>query len=902
MRNRDLVAYLKPVKSRFGSPLVVELLDLTGQVTDVEATPHRIVLRLDLPAGLFRVFLRTTANAFDMATASVEMVRVPDGARVMVGPWDLDHVHNVMALPMARVTVNGALKGGLWFAMPGPEEIAEGRLFADCGFEARAGINEVVLELIERDRERIGWDRLEFLEVREDDRRCVPLLPASAERPRLFARRAEASSAGERWARRPEMEQLQASLRQEPLTMLTDNSQGTLSLAMIVYALTGDVAIGKRAHAAVMELARASTWSGRPDPLLMGGENDRGISLRLFHVALAWEHLPPLLSVEDRAALLSKAEEYLQKMYDFTLLQRAYMGYPAIDPHALGSWNGTAIACMAFYDELEIARKALPFFHGLFLDSLTLFPDSGKAAWATYFPFHMVLYLAAATTFAGPLPEIAQSRFLDHLGDALLKSFASPNSQELQRGLRTREHRFLTAFLCRFHPTADIASIYRKFVALEKQAAGDVLPGIFDLLYAPDGKGPAAELAREPLYARDVGDVIIASESVPMVSLSMSAGAKAGRRASFTLMPQNREFAPAMGALEVSVDGAPVLCNLNISSYGINSALTNTMCLEDGGGVTNGQYLNGAVRPDQCSVMRRYLCGARFVYAHVTLTHALAPALEVESAERVLVFDRRTGAIVIADSFAAHRPLKFATHLHCSGSATAMSDAVYRLTGGQAELIAGMKGGPKGLSNDEKGEMYVRVLHASAAHRILTEEPAWIPGYIYGLNLTGRESMSEACFPRYTRWRLELEQRVTSGVLTIGLAPLPGLIAEEHGIISLPEGGLSFGPGTCERMGVTCDCECLLWDEAAGEVTAIGATRFFCDGRSAVFDPPVDVQYAVSAGTGRLFAASVPAISSDGFAIGAWSADAGGRSHGHVSAEMCAGGFETGGMTRNEQR
>ena len=52
----------------------------------------------------------------------IDMVRVPDGKRVPIGPWDLDHLRNVMAMPMARTYVNGNLKGGLWCAMPGPEQ------------------------------------------------------------------------------------------------------------------------------------------------------------------------------------------------------------------------------------------------------------------------------------------------------------------------------------------------------------------------------------------------------------------------------------------------------------------------------------------------------------------------------------------------------------------------------------------------------------------------------------------------------------------------------------------------------------------------------------------------------------------------------------------------------------
>ena len=132
MQNSDLITFLKPVVSQFSTPDRVELLDVTGQVTDIEANGYRLCLRLDLAAGIFRGRLKTIAGSFDMATSSLEMVRVPDGKRVPVGPWDLDHLHNVMAMPMAKVWVNGALKGGLWFAMPGPEEIAQGRLF--CRF------------------------------------------------------------------------------------------------------------------------------------------------------------------------------------------------------------------------------------------------------------------------------------------------------------------------------------------------------------------------------------------------------------------------------------------------------------------------------------------------------------------------------------------------------------------------------------------------------------------------------------------------------------------------------------------------------------------------------------------------------------------------------------------------
>ena len=855
MKNSDLIAYLKPVTSQFSRADDVELVDITGGVTDIQATKHRLVVRLSLPTGLYRGRIETTPGSFDMATAMIEMVRVPDGKRVPVGPWDLDHIHNVMAMLMVCTYINGKLKGGLWFSMPGPEEIAEGRLTAEFGFEAQDGDNELVLELIERDRQRMDWGKLSYLELRKDDRHPVSLEPAATSHPRIFLHPHEVERVRERWQGTTEFEELRKQLSTEDLVFLTDNSQGTLELACLFYALTGDPVIGVRAKDRILELAYAPTWSGRPDPLLMGGDNDRGISLRLYLTALGWDYLQPLLNESERNAMLAKAEEYIGKVYDFTLLQRGYMGCPAIDPHTLGAWNGTAIACMAFFEELAIARRALPLFHGLFCESLKLFPDSGKAAWATYFPFHLVLYLAAAQTFGGKRRELDTSAFLDHLGEALLASFEVPNSQELQRGLRTREHRFLTAFLCRFHPTPGIESIYRAFADRERRATGKLVPGIFDLLYAPQTSGAIASLPDRPLFAKDVGDLIACVRGEHTMAVSVSGGPKAGRKAVFHLMPHNREFAPSMGALEVTVDGTPVICNINMGSYGLNSALTNTMCFEGGGVLTNGQYLNGAVSPESCAVIRRCLIDERYLYAHIVVTYALDPKLCVRQADRVFVLDRKTGIILLSDSFHGERAIRFATHLHCSGSVTDLGGRQYRLTGGQANLIAGIKGGNKGLEDAEAGEIFVQILNSYPSARVVVEEPTWVPGYIYGLNNTGQEDISEGRFPHYRRWRLEAREPVKQGSFLVALGSRCGQTTCVDGTVLLPQGArIQFGYATLAALGVECDCECLLWEEETQRMMAMGLRRLRHGASEFTFTVPVDVTYNVAQGAGTLYA------------------------------------------------
>ena len=195
----------------------------------------------------------------------------------------------------------------------------------------------------------------------------------------------------------------------------TDNSQGTLEVASWSRSnrRRGDRRPRQNPNHGT---CTGSTWSGRPDPLLMGGDNDRVIGQRLYHTALAWDYLQPLLNDEERAQFCPRPKSICRKFTISPCCSAPTWVIRHIDPHSLGAWNGAAIACMAFYEDLPIARHALPLFHGLFCDSLKLFPASGKAAWATYFPFHLVLYLAAAHAFGARGRSFRRARFSTILG------------------------------------------------------------------------------------------------------------------------------------------------------------------------------------------------------------------------------------------------------------------------------------------------------------------------------------------------------------------------------------------------------------------------------------------------------------------------------------------------------
>jgi hypothetical protein len=254
-------------------------------------------------------------------------------------------------------------------------------------------------------------------------------------------------------------------------------------------------------------------------------------------------------------------------------------------------------------------------------------------------------------------------------------------------------------------------------------------------------------------------------------------------------------------------------------------------------------------------VIRRCLIDERFIYAHIVITHALDPKLNVRRADRIFVFDRKSGIILLSDAFAGERAIRFATHLHCSGTVTDLGDCQYRLTGGQANLIAGIKGGSKGLDDSERGEIFVQVLASNPAARVVVEEPAWVPAYIYGLNNTGLEDISEGRFPHYRRWRLQAAQPVAEGSFLVALGPKSGQVGCAEGAVLLPgAAGIRLGYGVMRALGVECECECLLWDEPARRLTAMGLRLLRHGNGLLTFASPVDIEYSTASDQGVVYA------------------------------------------------
>ena len=147
-----------------------------------------------------------------------------------------------------------------------------------------------------------------------------------------------------------------------------------------------------------------------------------------------------------------------------------------------------------------------------------------------------------------------------------------------------------------------------------------------------------------------------------------------------------------------------------------------------------------------------------------------------------------------------------------------------------------------------------------------------MPGYIYGLNNTGLEDISEGRFPRYQRWRLETSAPVTQGSFLVALSPRRGQVRAAEGAVLLPDGGgIQLGPGTRKAQGMECTCECLMWDETTHRITAIGLRSVRDGGSLMLFTIPVDLEYNTLTGEGIVYAqGAVRCEEERGFALGPW--------------------------------
>ncbi|OPZ80848.1 MAG: hypothetical protein BWY76_03229 [bacterium ADurb.Bin429] len=363
------------------------------------------------------------------------------------------------------------------------------------------------------------------------------------------------------------------------------------------------------------------------------------------------------------------------------------------------------------------------------------------------------------------------------------------------------------------------------------------------------------------------------------MAVNFAAGLKFGARSSFGAQPHNRCSNLPMGAIEVQVDGSPVL--MNLFGYGLTSALDNTLCIGDGGAITDGQYLPGEIGPERSPAIRRCLITDRYVYAHAVVTGVVHPKWGARAAERIFILDYLTGCIVLRDAFAGEKAIDFGTHLHCAGSVTDLGEGQYRMTGGQARTIAAPGRsftGAAGLTDEEKGEVFVRILATLQPYNVIVEEPTWRPSYIYGLNNTGKEDIKDGRHPRFTRWRLAAAEPTAEGEFLFAISAEKDAVSLHDGVVRLPEDGSVYLAGLqpVEALGYTFTAEAVLVDESAKTVAVVGLREASGPNFTLVTDIPLDADLDISGDTphGTLYSpAREPGLRVTGAAPAVWTSN-----------------------------
>lgn len=126
-----------------------------------------------------------------------------------------------------------------------------------------------------------------------------------------------------------------------------------------------------------------------------------------------------------------------------------------------------------------------------------------------------------------------------------------------------------------------------------------------------------------------------------------------------------------------------------------------------------------------------------------------------------------------------------------------------------------------------------------------------MPGYIYGLNATGKEDIRDGKFPHYRRWRLEMPEPVATGAFLLALTGEADAVKLDGDQIVLPDQARAvLAGGTPVRtLGYECEAEAVLTDESAHRLVAIGARKVVAGSRRLEFAVPVDLELREGQGT-----------------------------------------------------
>jgi hypothetical protein len=740
---------------------------------------HELVLSFDSEPGYYSVRLATRPGRFDVSTLDVRMTEHPSGRRVVSRGWDLNHLRNVMAVPVLTAYQDGRELGDVWFDVPNHTMTRQRWIDTELGLRVDVpGRTELRLVVLPRDRRRFRFAMLQTPVVERDFRREAPVQPRSklwrGSEPWLFlqGRPLRQVQAGYR-RNRQVVEAMPAMFKR----MRAGQAIPYIAPEQFIAAaslITGAPAWRKLAIERLRDLATRPTWSGRDNPRLMGGDNDMPIGHLLLSLAMLahyhWDQLDDTL----RQQTLAMAQRYADKLYQFSVLQKRYAtGLGSILTHECCPLLGLAVAAMVFWKQLPDSRRWLAWSHDRMKHALATAPRDGRATWLNYGSNFVVTYVAALADFAGL--DCFDVPYFDKLPEATARGFDAPTSI-VDLSQIDVYHRWNQAILSAYRGDKTAQWVahesWRRLRRRDGRKQIVIWPDLF--WPAPPVKAPALDLNASHLFS-DVGMAVLRTdEQVPRLACAFQSGFAIGR-AAFGREPQvrysmERHTPHADGAVTVVVNGSGVIWE-NPGIYRKGLASQSAVTVDGDGHYMEGRWLGVRPAAGELSRMVSFRRGARRVEAVGDNTGAYRRELGVlRSRRRVcLDLDSPTPTLTVSDQVECRGPRELAVRYQCSGSIRRVGPGEYLFIGGDMAALTrndALAGLPRGL-------LILRVQDHDQ-FRIQVRQSQMVLPYIYGQN-TGSSTykgIGKASLPKPVYLEIACPRRSKRASFAVTLEPV----------------------------------------------------------------------------------------------------------------------------------
>lgn len=699
MYNQDLITLIRTV-SDGDNFRMIDSFHL-GAV-DVDHSFHQLRYRLTLPPGFYKLCLRMRKG-----TSDVEVMRSPRNFRVFpsgetkAGPLtDLCRFeeNTVVPQPTMNLLIDGVDLYDIWMDLPNEEQLQKRFLKGEGGFEVvQSGRpTEIALKVPETHRGFFNLSMLETIELRVDERQITSVTP----KPDLDLTQPWAlissldQSVSELPRRNPELwEQFRTVLTRavretpEQFGLWDYNGTRVVSLCFLYLAEKDPEVLAAIKHLLEHQLEK-KVWGLQPDTTgrVINGENDQTFGIHLYGVAAVHHYLRNELPSVLRGRILTRMEEKLTTAYRAGLVARKQYGQGSVENHSSGFLSYTGIACLLMYPDLEIARHALPWFHGRLLDSLKVAPSDGSYEWTPYGAHFLIGYFEHYREFSG---ERVDTPFFQNLIHALIRGHYLTIHQNDQMGMEMWR-RYTACYSAGVLRIPAALWYYRRVLSEHQQRYGEDLPiSIEELLWQRDGEGSAPKSLEASSYFAESGRAYLQTNyEKPRFAARFVCGESFGLRHALCGNQKNNELSSPncrSGAISVYVRGQRVIAGDVMSLYEGSSLRQNSAVTIDDGGYFTRKYSNsfaGQVKLEHIPQVLTFHDGGDMVYVAAQIGPIYDSSLEIESHVRQLWFYPGYELLVVRDRLKSPLSHRYAQLWHFGGRAKPVSRTTFMVTSG----------------------------------------------------------------------------------------------------------------------------------------------------------------------------------------------------------------------------